>query len=446
MGSLRVVSSTTIQAPSDNNGNSTQIINLTPWDLKGLQIESIQQGLLFHHSDPMDAPNKIQHLKHSLSSTLSFFPPFAGRLVITNYEDNTATCSIACNNAGALFVHAVAENTKVSDIVQPNKSVPPIVHSFFSLNGVKNCEGTIQPLLAVQVTELVDGIFIGLTVNHVVADGKSFWLFVNSWAEISRGIQNPTKLPTLERWSLSNNDHPIRFPFTMEEQKQKFQSLQIPSRFFHFTREKIAQLKSKANAEVTLGNTERIISSLQALLAHVWRSVVRCERINPQENVYFILLISARTRLIPPLEEDYFGNAAESEVVTMKVGELLEGGLGNVAWELNKVVSLYSYEKIKNQYKSWLRTPQLPSMGIHTSFTSKVLIVGNSPRFNVYGNDFGWGKPVAVRSGDENQRFGKINVFPGAAEGSIDIEAILPSEILEAMGNDSNFLDNNSLG
>nr|8H8I_A Chain A, AmAT7-3 [Astragalus membranaceus] len=446
MSSLRLVSSSTIQAANDNNDDSSQLIDLTVWDLIGLERESIQQGLLYHHPNQVDTPNQIQHLKHSLSSTLSFFPPFAGRLVITEYEDNTATCFIACNNAGALFVHAVAENTTISDILQPNKYVPPIVNSLFSLNGVKNREGTIQPLLVVQVTELVDGIFIGLTVNHVVADGKSFWLFVNSWAEISRGFQKPSKLPTLERWFLNDTDHPIRFSFSMEEEKKKFQSGQLTTRFFHFTRENIAHLKSKANGEVTLGNTERRISSLQALLAHVWRSVVRCERIDPQEVLYYILLIDARTRLIPPLEDDYFGNAADAGVVIMKAGELLEGGLGNVAWNMNKVISLNSDEKIKNRYKSWLRTPQLPSMGMHTTFASQLLIIANSPRFNVYGNDFGWGKPLAVRSSAENKRDCKIVLFAGAEEGSIDIEVCLPYEILEALGNDAEFLDNHSIG
>ncbi|KAJ1389107.1 Transferase [Sesbania bispinosa] len=431
---LRVISTTTIQAPSHNNGDSTRKIDLTPWDLQFLPLDPIQKGLLFHL--PPDTSNHIiHHLKHSLSSTLSFFPPLTGRLIITEHEDNTASSFIACNNKGALFVHATAENTTVADILQPNY-VPPIVHSFFPLNGVRNYEGTSQPLLAVQVTELVDGIFIGCTMNHVVVDGKSFWLFFNSWAEISRGCLKVSKITAFDRWFMHEIDRPIRFPFTMEAQKQHFESLNPPpERIFHFTKEKIVQLKSKANAEA---NTDKI-SSLQALLTHLWRSVIRCKRLDPQEEVHYMLVIGVRPRIVPPLPEDYFGNVALVGGVTMKAGELLEGGLGKGAWEMNKMIASNSDEKVRKHYESWVRNPRLLMLGNLTGGNS--LATSSSPRFNVYGNDFGWGKPVAVRSGGASKRNGKITVFAGAEEGSIDIEVCLPYEILDALGNDNEFMD-----
>jgi hypothetical protein len=68
------------------------------------------------------------------------------------------------------------------------------------------------------------------------------------------------------------------------------------------------------------------------------------------------------------------------------------------------------------------------------------LATSSSPRFDVYGNDFGWGKPVAVRSGDQNKNNGKITLFEGVDEGSIDIEVCLSYEILEALGNDIEFV------
>ncbi|XP_057418162.1 protein ENHANCED PSEUDOMONAS SUSCEPTIBILITY 1-like [Lotus japonicus] len=434
---IRVISSSTIQAPpSQNGGDSAQRIDLPPWDLQFLLLETIQKGLLFHTKN-----HQIHHLQHSLSSTLAFFPPLAGRLVITRHHDNnnhttTATSHITCNNAGALFVHAAAENTSVADILQPNY-VPPIVHSFFPLNGAKNHEGTSQPLLAVQVTELLDGIFIGFTVNHSVADGKSFWLFINSWAEISRGFLKPSKSPVFQRWLPHNIEVPIRFPFTEKQEAQQCSEKILnapPERIFHFTKEKIVELKAKANMEA---NTNRV-SSLQAVLTHLWRSVIRCKQVDPEEEVSYFLIIGARPRMVPPLPEDYFGNAALFGGVTVKAGELVvEGGLGKCAMELNKMVSLYSDEMVKKEYECWVRTPKLHLLDGVTGGHS--LATSSSPRFDVYGNDFGWGKPVAVRSGGANKRHGKITVFAGAEEGSIDIEVCLPIEILEALGNDPEF-------
>ncbi|CAF2149971.1 unnamed protein product [Brassica napus] len=41
------------------------------------------------------------------------------------------------------------------------------------------------------------------------------------------------------------------------------------------------------------------------------------------------------------------------------------------------------------------------------------ITMGSSPRFPMYDNDFGWGKPLAVRSGGANKFDGKISAFPG---------------------------------
>lgn len=143
--------------------------------------------------------------------------------------------------------------------------------------------------------------------------------------------------------------------------------------------------------------------------------------------------------MVPPLADDYFGNAALIGRVTMKAGELLQSGIGKGAWEMNKVISLHTNEKIKEHYESWVRIPRLCRLDSIVAAYS--LATSSSPRFNIYGNDFGWGKPVAVRSGGANKSNGKITVFAGAEEGSIDIEVCLPYETLEAMGNDPEFMD-----
>ncbi|CAI8596159.1 unnamed protein product [Vicia faba] len=450
--SVRVISTSTIQAPSDNNinGNSTEFqkIHLTPWDLQFLPLEAIQKGLLFHHTiDP--SKNQIHHLKQTLSTTLSFFPPLAGRLVITQHKEEhnnttSSSCFILCNNAGSLFVHAKAEKTTVSDILRPNNHfVPPIVYSFFPFNGVKNYEDTPHPILAVQVTELLDGLFIGFTINHLASDGKSFWHFINSWSQISRGVSlnkhpSPSPSPSLKRW-FPNDIHqlPIRFPFATDQFIQTSKPNNLGERVFHFTKEKIAELKSKANAETDMNIT---ISSLQAVLSHVLRSVVRCERLDPQQDVLYGLLIGVRAKMIPPLEDEYFGNAISVCGFTMKAGEILDSGIGMVALEMNKTICLNSGdEKIRNSYECWLRKAKMFTGGSDLT-RCYTLTTSSSPRFDVYGNDFGWGKRVGVGCGGANKRNGRITVFAGAEEGSIDVLPCLPYEILEAMGNDTEFM------
>ncbi|OMO58129.1 Transferase, partial [Corchorus olitorius] len=176
MSNVRIISSSIIQA---ENQQESSRIDLTPWDLKLLAVCPIQKGLLFQkHTSDMHV-TLIHHLKASLSKTLDYFPPLAGRLAMEDHEeDDTISYFIDCNNAGALFIHAAADSVSISNIIKP-VYVPQIVHSFFPLNGLKNHEGVSNPLLGVQVTDLADGIFIGCTINHSVVDGSSFWHFLN---------------------------------------------------------------------------------------------------------------------------------------------------------------------------------------------------------------------------------------------------------------------------
>ncbi|XP_054825577.1 uncharacterized acetyltransferase At3g50280-like [Prosopis cineraria] len=434
---ILIISTSNVQAAT-RSGDPTRKIELSPWDLQLLLVDPIQKGLLFRK--PRANMNSIiHHLKASLSSTLDFFPPLAGRLTVDEHDDDTSSVSVLCNNSGALFVHAVAADLTISDILQPLYT-PRIVHSFFPLNRVRNYEGTCKPLLGVQVTELRDSIFIGCTINHVVADGTSFWHFFNSWSEISRGSREPSKPPTLERWFLDGIDRrPVRIRLPKAKEKQKFggylNSRLHQERVFHFSKEKIAELKAKANAMVC----SNMISSLQALLTHLWRSIVRTQGTEPEEEVIYRLLIGIRPRMRPPMPENYFGNAVQDGTVSMRAGELLaREGLGKAALEMNKMVALHTEEKLVSHVKSWVKNPRLLT---EDGMAGNALVTSSSPRFDVYGNDFGWGKPVAVRSGAGNKTYGKITVFAGVAEGSIDVEVSLSSEILEAMGKDSEFME-----
>ena len=59
----------------------------------------------------------------------------------------------------------------------------------------------------------------------------------------------------------------------------------------------------------------------------------------------------------------------------------------------------------------------------------------------MYGNDFGWGKPIALRGGFGAKFDGSLLVFPGKEEGSFDFEVCLSPETLVAMGEDAEFME-----
>ncbi|XVF86814.1 hypothetical protein PTKIN_Ptkin18bG0072800 [Pterospermum kingtungense] len=183
---IRVISTSMVQAENYHD-EQPQNIDLTPWDLQFLLAEYSQRGLIYqipqvpevYDQDEQVGNIVVFYMKMFLSSTLHYFPPLAGRLSAMEHDDgDTVSFSITCNNSGALFIHAVADGVTTSDIMQP-VYIPSVLVSFFTLiNGVKNYEGTSNLLLAVQVTELVDGFFISVSVNHSMVDGASFFPFL----------------------------------------------------------------------------------------------------------------------------------------------------------------------------------------------------------------------------------------------------------------------------
>ncbi|OVA15854.1 Transferase [Macleaya cordata] len=440
---VRYVSTTTVR-PASHSDTTTQRIDLTVWDLMLLPHQYMQRGLLFTNPKcnkqfEQKETNMINHLKNSLSRTLDHFFPLAGRLAITKHDDGTTSVYINCNSAGAEFIHAVADLT-VADILVPTY-VPHVVWSFFSLKGVINHEGRSQPLLSVQVTELIDGIFIGCSINHSVCDGTSFWHFLNSLSEISRGISDyVSRPPFLKRWFPKDTDYPIHLPFSIDDEhfEERYRYTPPPSfevRIFHFTQENIARLKAKANSE---NEADQNISSFQALLAHVWVAVTRARCLDPKEETSYRLVIGTRARLNPPLPAGYFGSSFLIGEATANVGELLERGIGWGALLLKKVIMSYNDATIRSYCESWVEKPVLQA---RTGIVSSTLMTGGSPRFNMHGNDFGWGQPVAVRGGISNKRQGKITATPGAVEGSVDLEACHSLNILKAMANDPEFME-----
>lgn len=156
-------------------------------------------------------------------------------------------------------------------------------------------------------------------------------------------------------------------------------------------------------------------------------------------NYLIIFSTGTGSRLNPPLPEVYFGNAIHVKRVKTTAGELLENGLGWAAMELNKVVNSQNSEEVVKIYKEWAENPVLFSKS--TVFVGSKLAISSSPRHNIYNTDFGWGKPVAVRSGMANKSDGKITLFPGVEEGSVDIEICCLPKTLQAMENDSEFME-----
>ncbi|KAK2445616.1 putative acetyltransferase [Trifolium repens] len=392
--------------------DSKQICYLAPWDITMLSSHYNQKGLLF--KKPTSSLNQqhfienlVHKLKHSLSLTLFHFYPLSGRLVIKKIEDPPSySVYVDCKNSlGAKFIHATLDIT-INDILSP-VYVPNIVHSFFDHHKALNHDGCTMSLLSIQVTELLDGVFIGCSMNHCLGDGTGYWNFFNTLSEIFQ------------------NDNLVSGPISHQP---------IHTRWFPEA-ESIATLKAKANK---LSNTNKI-SSFQSLSALVWRSITRARQQEHDQRTTIKLAVNNRTRLKPSLPNEYFGNSLSATSTETTAGELLENDLGWAAWKIHMAITNHDDKVVRNWVEEWLHSPFVYKKDLF--FDPYTVMMGGSPRFNMYGNEFGMGKVLGVRTGYANKFDGKITSFPSQeGGGSIDLEVCLSPNKMMALETDEEFM------
>ncbi|CAH8385655.1 unnamed protein product [Eruca vesicaria subsp. sativa] len=374
-------------------------IHLTPYDLKLLNFAYPQRGLLF--SKPDEETHIIPKLKASLSTALDIYFSFTGRLIkIDNPKDNTVSYYVDCDCSGAKFIHAKAEHVSINHFLQLHDSGPNFTQCFFPANDLKSSDGISESLLLLQVTKLKDRVFISFGYNHMVADGSSFWNFLHTWSSIClNGSSSHIQPLVLKDLFIEGEEEYLR---TQSENQQR-------DMFF--------RLK---------------ISSLQAVLAHLWLSIIKESHQNRVEDQsHIIVAVDMRRRLNPPLDTACFGNVTHQGMATARVGEILDHGLGWAALQINEKVRSLTNDNYKTFAETWFKNVKLPQPKISGGprKADTYLVVRSSPWLEVYDNDFGWGKPIAVRS-EPNNGFGvSLVVFRGVEEGSIDVHATIPLSI-----------------
>ncbi|KAK9080218.1 hypothetical protein SSX86_001894 [Deinandra increscens subsp. villosa] len=412
-----------------------QHIYFTPFELPFLNLNYSQKGLLFSKPPPPDDHDFsisafLDDLRRSLSATLTHFYPLAARLA-TRIQQNPPSSLIYIdpqNTPGVKFVHATVDVT-VSDVLT-SADVPLVVRSFFDLNDAICHDGHTLPLLSIQVTELTDGIFIGGSVNHLLADGTSFWHFMSAWSEIHRSEEKHdyviSRPPIFKRWVLEGSDPVTTLPFTHPDQFiVRPEKPEVKERFFHFSSTAVSKLKAKANEE---SNTQKI-SSLQAVSALLWRCVTRVRRQPSDSETVCRLAINDRHRVNPPLSDDYFGSPIGGVSGTATVGDLMTHGLGWAALRIHEAVRNHDTSAVKKRVESWYRNPTLNKMigAVHHNS----IMITSSPRFDMYGCEFGLGKAVGGRSGFMNKHDGKTTMYPGReGGGGMDVEVCLLPEYM----------------
>ncbi|XP_057845188.2 BAHD acyltransferase DCR-like [Cryptomeria japonica] len=252
-----------------------QQIKLSCLDLQMLFISYNQKGLFYQiHAD--EYSSYVDRLAETLSEVLVKFHPLAGRLTTSPLDGGIY---ILCNDSGVDFIEATAEDLSIEDLT--TAEVPPAVEELFALNGAVNFEGHRLPLLAIQVTQLKDGVAVCCTLNHAIADGASLWDFFNFWSRLCKTNRNKIPdSPIYDRSLLEPPGSAVRLGLDPDGHVPQICPPPLPVKIFHFSAHTISRLKEQANQDSSF-----TISSFQAFCGHVWRAVTRARRLCPDETV-----------------------------------------------------------------------------------------------------------------------------------------------------------------
>ncbi|KAK9667183.1 hypothetical protein RND81_14G239100 [Saponaria officinalis] len=366
------------------------------------------------------------------------------------YDENAKWIYLDCTKGpGSRLVHATL-NMNVS-VILSSIDVHPIVRSFFDLGEKSiNYDGHNRPLLSIQVTELIDGIFIGFTMNHSLVDGNSQWHFINSFSEIFLQLSQSqgndtihiTRKPVFDSYFPDGWGPVLKLPNIGIKRSvpKSVDPVVLRDRIFHFSSESISLIKAQTNKECGVHN----ISSFQALSGLMWRSITRARNLQAEHETSCGLAINARPRFSPPLTNNYFGNLSIRQQSICNVGELLNKGFGWAAMLLHQIVVSQDDKKVHEFYEIIVKLlcgpPNDPGMG-NPFYSPNFVMIGGSTRFDMYGPEFGLGKAQAVLAGYCNKEDGKITPSLGReGDGSVDFEVCLKPETMNALELDEEFI------
>ncbi|KHN13542.1 Anthocyanin 5-aromatic acyltransferase [Glycine soja] len=160
---------------------------------------------------------------------------------------------------------------------------------------------------------------------------------------------------------------------------------------FQLSRSDVEKLKQSVVFKKK-GSTNLHLSTFVLSLACAWVCRVRAEEIT-NKSVALALTVDCRGRLEPPLPSTYFGNCVGFRLPIAETRDLLgEEGLVVAVEAVSDALETLKDGAVSGaeNWSSWLL------YGVGAEADVKTIGVAGSPRFEVYGSDFGWGRPKKV--------------------------------------------------
>ncbi|KAL7152624.1 hypothetical protein ABFS83_04G110500 [Erythranthe nasuta] len=366
-------------------------------------------------------------LKAALSRALVEFYPMAGRLATEN-----GRITINCNGEGVLFVEAECDG-EIDDLgdfaPRPELDLTPAVDYSLGISSF--------PLSMMQVTRFkCGGVCLGIAQHHHAADGFSGLHFINTWSDLSRGIDKIAVPPFLDRTVLRARvpPHPM-FPHTEYHRPTPTTTTptaspqpEIKYSFFKLTSDHLKTLKSKVNDD---DSSTTNYSTYEVLAAHVWRCVTTARNLPENQQTKLYVSTDGRARLRPPPPPGYFGNVIFSAAAVATGGEIGSNGVGFAAGKIRGAIARMDDEYLRSAIDYLeMKSDVIGSIALNeNTYKSPNLGIISWIRLPIYGADFGWGEPVYMGPARPSSE-GKCHLLPNntAGDGSLLVAISLLKE------------------
>ncbi|GMJ05972.1 hypothetical protein like AT1G31490 [Hibiscus trionum] len=375
----------------------------------------------------------FESLKASLAKTLSYYYPFAGRIV---EDSRTRQSLIICDNSGALLVEALA-------------NIPLNQLDFYNLN--QTLEGIVVPCLEefpfpvqVQVTcYTCGGLSITFTFDHALGDATAFGNFLSSWSRLARNMSlscvsdldhgrnlPPRVLPTY---------HPSFDSFfvkcTLEDIRNIPKTNISLKRLYFVDASSINHMQTLASVD---GNKR---TKIEAFSAYVWK-IMATSIDESHAKCKMGWLVDGRGRLSRNSMSNYIGNVLTVTTEEASIVEIKQSSISDIANNVHKAISKVTNEAYFQDLIDWIEChkPGLMLPRFVLGQEGPAVVISSGHKFPVAELDFGFGSPVlgTVSTTIKNSGVGYMNQRSSArGDGSWVVSAILWPQLAAALESDS---------
>ncbi|KAJ6753425.1 5-AROMATIC ACYLTRANSFERASE putative-RELATED [Salix purpurea] len=422
---IKVVEVCQVSPPYESPYSAVEVsLPLTFFDILWLKLDPVERIFSYELTDltpTLFNSEILPKLKNSLSLTLLRFLPLAGNL--TWPSQSAKPIILYTPKDGVSLTVAESNNAADFDDLSSNEMHDAIVsHPYVPRLSASDEK---VPILALQITLFPNkGFSIGCAAHHAALDGKSSILTV---------VQDPEGIGIeyLNNWSSMNqadagSDSKARClePFPPKEVEPN-----SARATFTFSREDIKKLRERILSQLDKvcdkNDAEPIhLSSFAITLSYALVCLVKARGLRGDEKMMFGIPADCRARLDPPIPTNYFGNCVSLHTGVLMAGSVMQDdGIIYVTRKVSEVI-----QKIENAALEGAKDRVKKLMA--TALDAIPVGVAGSARFEVYGVDFGWGRPknVEVTSID---RSGAISMAESKAEsGGVEIGLVLKKDVM----------------